>query len=149
MTDIELLFEILRENNIKIEWFDKSYPLLGCTYEDIIALREDLDNNRYLLKCILTEELGHYLKGSAIYKLSIILEIKNKKSFLNIEYKRAEYRAKKWATTFLMPKSEIEKAIRKGVIEVWELAEYFDVPEEWVVFRLKLPDVQDLRRLLR
>lgn len=144
MIDIELLFEIVKENNIEIEWFDKSYPLLGCIYEDIIALREDLDNNRCLLKCILAEELGHYLKGSAIYKLSIILDVKNNKSFLNIEYKRAEYRAKKWALNLLMPKSEIEKAIKKGITEIWQLAEYFDVPEEWVVFRLNLPDVQDL-----
>ena len=38
----------------------------------------------------------------------------------------------RWACEQLIPKEEMEIAMKKGYCEVWQLAEYFDVTEELV-----------------
>lgn len=43
-----------------------------------------------------------------------------------------ERRADKWAVQRLMPSDEFLSAIRSGCVEIWELAEYFDVTEDFV-----------------
>lgn len=43
-----------------------------------------------------------------------------------------ERRADKWAVQRLMPSEEFLKAIKNGCVEFWELAEYFDVTEDFV-----------------
>lgn len=45
---------------------------------------------------------------------------------------RMEYRADKWAIKELLPKSEMEEAMKNGYVEVWQLAELFEVTEEYV-----------------
>lgn len=81
----------------------------------------------------LAHELGHCVKG-AFY---------NRYSKFDI-VSRHEYRADKWACENLMPKDEVENAFRQGYIEVWQLAEYFDVPEGlvkkamWIYFDKEL-----------
>lgn len=137
---IDVILEIIEKENIKIEWLNLKYftgLYVKIEDENIIVLNNNLRDTQKI-KLILLHELGHFFTGT-IYHQGMNYLYKNK----------CEYKALRWATTFLMPKSEIEKAIRKGVIEIWELAEYFDVPEEWVVFRLKLPDVQDLKNSIK
>lgn len=43
-----------------------------------------------------------------------------------------EYQADKWAVQKLMPSDELLQAVQNGCVEVWELAEYFDVTEDFV-----------------
>jgi len=45
---------------------------------------------------------------------------------------RCEERAKRWTILSLIPEEELEKALKKGYTESWELAEYFDLPEDFV-----------------
>lgn len=45
-----------------------------------------------------------------------------------------EYRANKWAIKKLIPKNELEQAIKEGNEEIWQLAEYFDITEDMVRF---------------
>ena len=45
---------------------------------------------------------------------------------------RCEYKADKWAIQKLMPKEEVQKAFEQGYVEVWQLAEYFNVNEDLV-----------------
>lgn len=45
---------------------------------------------------------------------------------------RQEHKALVWQINRLVPKSELDEAIKKHVVEVWELAEYFDVPESFM-----------------
>ena len=72
-------------------------------------------------KEIIAHELGHCMKG-AFY---------NRHSKHDI-ISRHEYRADKWACENLIPQEEMEEAFRQGYVEVWQLAEYFDVPESLV-----------------
>lgn len=55
--------------------------------------------------------------------------IENTPLWLRKKYERA---ADKWAIKKLIPKDELEAAFQKGITEVWELAEYFEVTEDFV-----------------
>lgn len=132
---LEDIIHILEKENIEVEWMDlKHFAGVYVKIEDshIIVLNNNLKSQKEI-KVALIHELGHFFTGT-IYR--------HEMGYFYVD--KCEYKALKWAVMFLMPKEEIEKAIKKGVKEVWDLAEYFDVPEEWVVFRLNLPDVQDL-----
>ncbi len=43
-----------------------------------------------------------------------------------------ENRADKWAIKKLIPKDELDKAIAKGYTEIWDLADYFNVTEDFM-----------------
>ncbi len=45
---------------------------------------------------------------------------------------RHEERANRWAVRALIRRDELDEAIRCGIREVWELAEYFDVTEDFM-----------------
>lgn len=65
-------------------------------------------------------ELGHCLTGSFY----------NRYSKLDIISKH-EYRANKWAIKKLIPKDELIEAFEKGIIELWQVAEHFEVTEDF------------------
>ena len=45
-----------------------------------------------------------------------------------------EHRANVWAIKKLLPKEELQQAFEQGLVEVWQLAEHFDVTEDLVRF---------------
>ena len=69
----------------------------------------------------LAHELGHCIRG-AFYNPYAIADIR----------KKHENRADKWAIRRLIPKDEWNDALKDGYTEVWELAEYFDVSEDFI-----------------
>lgn len=72
-------------------------------------------------KSVLMHEISHNETGT-FYGFQLPLESKE----------RLEYRARKWAWLRLIPPEELKQAIASGCTEVWDLAEYFDLPEEQV-----------------
>ncbi len=86
-----------------------------------IGLDEGIANDEPLQKVRLAHELGHCKKG-AFY---------NRYSKFDIISKH-EYRANKWAVQNLIPYDDFVKACRQGYTEVWQLAEYFGVTEDFV-----------------
>lgn len=80
-------------------------------------------------KTRLAHELGHCALG-AFY---------NRYSKYDLISKH-EYKADKWACENLMPKADVEAALRQGYVEIWQLAEYFEVTEDivkkamWIYF---------------
>lgn len=68
----------------------------------------------------MAHELGHCETG-AFYDIHT-LETRS----------RAEYRADRWAVKRLMPQEEVEQAFKQGYVEVWQLAEYFELPEDFI-----------------
>lgn len=72
-------------------------------------------------KVLLGHELGHCVTGSFY----------NRYSDYDVKAK-AEYKADKWAVKKLIPKDELKSAADSGITEVWELAEYFNVTEDFV-----------------
>lgn len=69
---------------------------------------------------IAAHEIGHCETGSFYNKYS--LELRS----------RMEYRANKWAIKKLVPEDELIEAFENGIIEIWELAERFDVTEDFM-----------------
>lgn len=49
---------------------------------------------------------------------------------------RMEYRANKWAIKKLIPRDELEEAVKSGYTEVWQLAELFCVTEDMMRFAM-------------
>lgn len=50
---------------------------------------------------------------------------------------KAERRADKWAYHKLVPPGELREAFKMGVVEAWELAERFEVSDEFMVRALE------------
>ncbi len=73
-------------------------------------------------KIRLAHELGHCVTGSFY----------NRYSDFDIKA-RSEYKADKWAIKKLIPKDELQAAFEQGYIEPWDLAEYFNVTEEFII----------------
>ena len=72
-------------------------------------------------KVHLAHEIGHCVCG-AFY---------NPYSSFDIRQKH-EYRADKWAIKKLIPVDELDEAVAAGYTELWDLADYFGVTEEFM-----------------
>lgn len=86
-------------------------------YTDYIANKEQL-----------AHELGHCATGSFYTPNTLSLR------------SRCEYRADKWAIKKLISKDELIEAIERGYTEPWQLAEYFEVTEKFIIKALKFYD---------
>ena len=69
----------------------------------------------------LSHEIGHCVTGS-FYNIYAAIDCR----------KRHENKADKWAIQQLIPVEELDDAVAHGLTEFWELAEHFDVTEEFV-----------------
>lgn len=72
-----------------------------------------------LLRSICCHELGHAATG-ALHKVDSPYEL----------VERNEYRAKRWATENYLTEADFRCAFQDGCTELWQLAEYFDMPEQ-------------------
>ena len=75
----------------------------------------------------LAHELGHCLTGS-FYNPYALLDIRRKH----------EYRANKWAVRHLVPEAALIDAISHGIDTRWELAEMFEVTEDFIVMAVEM-----------
>ena len=72
-----------------------------------------------LLRGVCCHELGHAATG-ALHKLSSPYEL----------VERSEHRANRWSAEHFLTQEEFRTAFSCGCRELWELAEYFDMPEQ-------------------
>lgn len=122
---LDELYEFAESRNIDIYSaalpLTKSVSIMDDDLNCYIGIDYDRTENIANEKMYLAHEIGHCVKG-AFY---------NRHSKLDLISKH-EYSADKWACENLLPKCEMETAFRKGYVEVWQLAEYFCVPESLV-----------------
>ena len=78
-------------------------------------------------KVLLAHEIGHCVTG-AFYNRENILDVRG----------RHEYRANRWAVKKLIPWQQLQEVLDIGIIEPWELAEYFEVTEDFMHTALKI-----------
>lgn len=71
---------------------------------------------------LLAHELGHCVTGSFY----------NRYSEFDVIAKH-EHRADKWAIKKLIPEDELNAAFKHGIVEPWDLAEYFNVTEDFII----------------
>ena len=71
-----------------------------------------------LLRGVCCHELGHLATG-ALHKVDSPYELAE----------RSEYRANRWVAEHFLRKEDFQQAFDDGCRELWELAEYFEMPE--------------------
>ena len=125
VTDLVELYDLAEAHGTKVYWFDLaaaeslSMPLSDGTCA--IAMNPWQLPTVAAEKIKLAHELGHCETGS-FYNRWAALDLRQKH----------EYRANKWAIKKLLPEEELYRAYHEGYREPWDLAEYFDLPEEFV-----------------
>ena len=125
MTDILDLYDQAERDGIPVYWFDlEATESLSCRLPDgscAIAMDPWPMGPTADEKVKLAHELGHCETGS-FYNRYAALDARRKH----------EVRADRWAIKKLIPEDELWKAINQGYRRPWELAEYFDVTEEFI-----------------
>lgn len=118
------LFRIAEELGIHVEYC--RLPLNGSvsTYDedgDFILMDYSLIQDGGQERVHMAHELGHCITGS-FYNVYTPYDVRAKH----------EYRADKWAVHELIPFEIFQRAIKAGNTEIWQLAEYFDVTEDFI-----------------
>ena len=122
---IRNLYDLARQQNIEV----LSYPMpengsMSVMLEDgkcFIGMDDDLRDGGVQERVHLSHELGHCVTGS-FYNI-----------YAAVDYRqRHENRADKWAIQALIPVEAMDDAIAEGCTEVWELAERFQVTEDFI-----------------
>lgn len=120
------LYNLAEDNNIMVYSFDLENDkalAISLSYGNYnIAINPLKLNTSTDEKMCLAHELGHCLTGS----------LYNRYSPYDIRGKH-ERTATKWAIKNLVPRDDLLDAFESGVTESWELADYFDVNEDFLV----------------
>ena len=105
-------------------------------YHPAAFLSETIYGQRKWERVVLAEELGHHLTTTT-HSLP-----KYFKSFSQkVSISKTEYKASRKGSQILISANELLDAITSGLEEVWELAEHFNVPDDYMYFRLKVWEV--------
>jgi Zn-dependent peptidase ImmA (M78 family) len=136
---MEEMYKIARAEGIDVEWHSFRSRIRGLYWAPggippVIWLDKSLEHNNRILRCVMAEELGHHFTLDRDCLTRTYFNYRDR-----LAVSRAEYRAFRWAANYLIPMDKLEQAIRSGIVTRWELAEYFDVTEDMIGFRLKLP----------
>ena len=91
----------------------------GLYADGCVWINQNMSTNRKA--CVLAEEVGHYETSSGD-----ILDQTNTGN------RKQELIARKWAYHKVVPEEKISEAISSGYNEVWEIADYLDVDEQFL-----------------
>ena len=123
--EIRALYDLADQQNIEVIPFSMensgSISLMGDDGSCYIGIDTSFQDGSTQERVHLGHELGHCLTGS-FYNIHAAVDNRQ----------RHEYRADKWAVKKLIPVDDLDNAIAEGYVEVWELAEYFGVTEQFM-----------------
>lgn len=98
-------------------------PRAGATIRDggyyAIFLDFSQINSLRLLRGVCAHELGHSATG-ALHKVTSPYET----------WERSEYRANRYVAQHFLKAEDFQEAFDAGYTQLWELAEYFELPEQ-------------------
>ena len=117
---LENLYQIADNSDIDVYHFPMK-EVISMAIPDKIAIDVDKINNSIEEKEHLAHELGHCMLH-AFYNLNA-LETRN----------RMEARADRWAIKKLLPFSLLKEAVTNGLSEPYELAEHFELTEQFII----------------
>ena len=123
--EIPVLYDLARQQNIEVIPFplpeNKSMSLMSECGACLIGMDPSIQNGGAEERVHLGHELGHCITGS-FYNIYAALDCRQ----------RHENRADKWAVRQIISVEELDTAIAAGYTEIWQLAEYFDVTEQFM-----------------
>lgn len=121
MFEISDFYQYCRKNDVDVIPFS-GCPQPGATIRDqgFYAVFLDFSKIRStrLLRGVCYHELGHIATG-ALHKVDSPYEL----------VERSEYRANRWAAEHFLTEDAFREAFQLGYTQLWQLAEYFDLPE--------------------
>lgn len=122
MFELADFYQYCRHNQIDVISYGGA-PRPGVTIRDgdYFAIFLDFGKIRSarLLKGVCCHELGHAATG-ALHKVDSPFETVG----------RSEHRANRFVAEHYLTENDFREAFRDGYTETWQLAEYFDLPEE-------------------
>lgn len=122
MFELSDFYTYCNENDIDVIPYN-SCPSEGATIRDgneyAIFLNFGKIQSLRLLRGVCAHELGHAATG-ALHKVSSPFEL----------VERSEYRSNRWMAEHFLTADSFRIAFSAGYTELWQLAEYFDLPEE-------------------
>ena len=119
------LYDLAEQQNIEVLSFSMpqngSMSVMLENGSCFIGMDDSVRDGGVQERVHLSHELGHCVTGS-FYNI-----------YAAVDYRqRHENRANKWAIQALIPVDDLDNAIAEGCTEVWELAERFQVTEEFI-----------------
>ena len=122
MFELSQFYEYCRKNRVEVIPFS-GIPHPGATIRDGSRYGVFLDFTQIqttrLLRGVCCHEMAHVATG-ALHKVSSPYEL----------VERSEYRANRWAAQRFLTAEDFREAFRSGYTQPWQLAEYFDLPEQ-------------------
>ena len=121
MFEISDFYNYCKKNQVDI------IPYMGCPqpgatirYQGNYAIFLDFSKiqSTRLLRGVCYHEMGHVATG-ALHKVDSPYELAE----------RSEYRANRWAAQHYLTVQDFRQAFADGCRELWELSEYFELPE--------------------
>ena len=121
MFEISDFYDYCKGHDVAVIPFDRC-PQPAATIRDQNFLAVFLDFTKIettrLLRGVCYHELGHLATG-ALHKVDSPYEL----------VERSEHRANRWSAEHFLTQAAFQEAFREGYTELWQLAEYFDLPE--------------------
>lgn len=121
MFELSDFYDYCREYQVDVIPYS-GIPQPGATLRDQGCYAVFLDFSKIrstrLLRGICFHELGHAATG-ALHKVDSPYEL----------VERSEYRANRWAAQHFLTPEDFRCAFAEGYTEIWQLSEYFDLPE--------------------
>ena len=125
MKSLDELYEYADENRVEVYSFglaeNQAMSYMDGVGDCYIAIDPMILTSGLEEKMKLSHEMGHCMTGSMYGKDTPLID----------KWKH-EARARHWEYTRLVPLDELHSAFHRGITEPWELAEYFDVPEDYI-----------------
>ena len=124
MFELSDFYDYCSQNDIDIIPYYNA-PSEGATVRDgeYYAIFLDIAKiqSTRLLKGVCCHETGHAATG-ALHKVSSPYEL----------VERSEYRANRWVAQNYLTENLFREAFAMGYVELWQLSEYFDLPEDLI-----------------
>lgn len=96
-----------------------SFSIMDNDKNCTIIMNKNKNSTQSLKKERLAHEIGHCETGA--FYTSKTLNLRS----------RCEYRANKWAIKKLIPIDELIEIFEKGMTDIWQVAEHFEVTEDF------------------
>ena len=124
MFEISDFYDYCKQHQVDVIPYDNA-PQSGATIRDSDWYAVFLDFTKIkstrLLRGICMHELGHVATG-ALHKVDSPFEL----------VERSEYRAGRWTAEHFLTEEAFRTAFQEGCTEIWQLSEYFDLPESCI-----------------
>lgn len=138
---MEKMLALAEKEGIAVEYADFRLPLLGVYFAKeklppVIALNENIIDNRVLLRSVMAEELGHYFTLVGVCMPAPCYDATDR--LQHIATGRMEYKALKWAANYLIPGDKLKQAAELGITGQQEIADYFEVMPYIAELKLRL-----------